>query len=506
MSGSVLHRFIADLTAAHVIRSLGHLPVAGYLARHPEALRAGSYEGSDLQNMPLAICRDCGHAAGLEYLGGTVPRCACGGAWRPYVFQVDGEVWDHVRVAKRFYGLTHVVFANDAAHGRSNRTWEQMQWIVANVLRDAERGSYAGPCTAPRPQHVGGAVAFAAGWLSHIVSDSWMKDAVPNACAVQLPDGKYTPTSRLVAEYVVLTSFGHDLGSSYERLLFSTGDWDDNGIYLHYLMTHGPEHYAHWRQVADWRPDPAQHRVLHATITRHRSYFQATPLTSQFIAGQILDGVPPGKRLGFENLLDYRCAGRDHPAIMDLVFASGLVGFLRQVVEEIGRILAFAQQELPLVGRGPPAGPVFDYPAWMAALTTAAPVGRDRAHAIFSEPGAQAVLRQLLAGGPDGRIIAPTSDRPYLARLVARAQELTGWPLVAAETGAADDAPAILIGGPGFNPLTAAVFPFARYLELKYGQRHEAAILVREQRVHLVGFSDYGDALLAEHLLASRPS
>jgi len=189
MSGSVLHRFIADLTAAHVIRTLGHLPVAGYLARHPEALRAGSYEGSDLQNMPLAICRDCGHAAGLEYLGGTVPRCACGGAWRPYVFQVDGEVWDHVRVAKRFYGLTHVVFANDAAHGRSNRTWEQMQWIVANVLRDAERGSYAGPCTAPRPEHVGGAVAFAAGWLSHIVSDSWMKDAVPNACAVQLPDG-----------------------------------------------------------------------------------------------------------------------------------------------------------------------------------------------------------------------------------------------------------------------------------------------------------------------------
>ena len=193
MSGIVGHSMYAVLGLKAAMQR--QLPLAAIAQRHFASFLAGAYIGSDIQVMPEAICVDTGREVGF----GTVPlekSPITGGAVRQFRLKTpDGELTPR-EVHERFYGRAHLVFGFTKKDAAMHVPWDHLPDYFAAVFDDA---SLIG---AGERQ-----LAYALGWIVHVVGDSLIKGMQPGI-ELNLLDGRYTARNRPVQDLVTYHEIG----------------------------------------------------------------------------------------------------------------------------------------------------------------------------------------------------------------------------------------------------------------------------------------------------------
>jgi hypothetical protein len=463
------------------------------------SLCAGSYRGADLQIMPLALCQCCGRVLGLEF-DFLQPRCeCCGGGIRPYLFRHGGKNWDFHTLHETFYSRSHVVVPNPSPlSDRSPLDVETMRLLFSHVARDAMRTAQASATVAADPAKGLHALAFAMGWMAHVITDGIMKGHLEPALP-QFIDGQYGQWSKIAYEMVILSSLSYDLGLTYDDLLFDLPGWDDNGIFLHYMMVNEPSCYRHWGELRDaWLPCPEQAAFLADFTAAHQPFFEFPTLTSQFAAGQLLF-YPKEARTPLDRLGECQIEGMGCGALVAKAMASSVPSTLGLIVEAVIGLL----REIDSVDQCSSCGSRRDGDStWLPATAS----GTATRKAEWNADAAKTLATAKDAGffSRPGMIIAPRAGRPPLDRLVALVRKRLGWRLGGeAELESLQNRwPRLIVGSPTINLASESLLGVDTYRAMKYGEGRQSTILLDPARdaLCLAGFSDMGDEELAKQI------
>lgn len=217
MSGLIGHTMYG-LLAEKAVKSRG-LPVASIISRHRASFLCGAYLGCDIQVMPAAVCVDTGRAVGF----GTVPlekSPITGGAVRPWVLVHDGQMYRPKQIHELFYGRAHLVFGWTKDDMPLRVPWDHLADYCALAIRDdmtSERG-----------------LAYALGWMVHIVGDSLIKSIQPGI-RMHLLDGVYTPRNRIVQDQFTFHTIGGELGVDWAKTFRDMAATPLEAIQPHYM-------------------------------------------------------------------------------------------------------------------------------------------------------------------------------------------------------------------------------------------------------------------------------
>jgi hypothetical protein len=217
MSGLIGHTMYG-LLAEKAVKSRG-LPVASIISRHRASFLCGAYLGCDIQVMPEAVCVDTGRAVGF----GTVPlekSPITGGAVRPWVLVHDGQMYRPKQIHELFYGRAHLVFGWTKDDMPLRVPWDHLADYCALAIRDdmtSERG-----------------LAYALGWMVHIVGDSLIKSIQPGI-RMHLLDGVYTPRNRIVQDQFTFHTIGGELGVDWAKTFRDMAATPLEAIQPHYM-------------------------------------------------------------------------------------------------------------------------------------------------------------------------------------------------------------------------------------------------------------------------------
>jgi hypothetical protein len=463
------------------------------------SLCAGSYRGADLQIMPLAVCQCCGRVLGLEF-DPLRPLCEhCGGGIRPYLFRHGGKNWDFLSLHETFYSRSHVVIPSPfPLSDRSPLDVDAMRLLFFHVARDAMRTAQASATVAADPAKGQHALAFAMGWMAHVVTDGIMKGHLAPALP-RFIDGQYGQWSKIAYEVVILSSLSYDLGLTYDDLLFDLPGWDDNGIFLHYMMVNEPSCYRHWGEVRDaWLPRPEQAAFLADFTAAHQPFFEFPTLTSQFAAGQLLF-YPKEGRTPLDCLGKCQIEGMGCGALVAKAMESNVPAALGLIVDAVIGLLREIDSVEPCSSRGSRED---GYSTWLPAMAS----GIATRKAEWNADAARTLAMAKDAGffSRSGMIVAPRAGRPPLDRLVALVRKKLGWCLgrEAEPESLQNPWPRLIVGSPTINPASESLLGIDTYLAMKYGEGHQSTILLDPARdvLCLVGFSDMGDEELAKQI------
>lgn len=193
MSGIVGHSMYAVLGLKAAMQR--KLPLAAMAQRHFASFLAGAYIGSDIQMMPEAICVDTGREVGF----GTVPlekSPITGGAVRQFRLATPEGPLTPREVHERFYGRAHLVFGFTKKDATMHLPWDHLPDYFAAVFDDA---AMMGPGERQ--------LAYALGWIVHVVGDSLIKGMQPGI-DLNLLDGRYTARNRPVQDLVTYHEIG----------------------------------------------------------------------------------------------------------------------------------------------------------------------------------------------------------------------------------------------------------------------------------------------------------
>jgi hypothetical protein len=257
MSGIIGHLAYAMLGA----KAAAHrkLPVAPVVGRHFASYLAGSYLGCDIQTMPEAVCVETGQEVGY----GTVPiekSPITGGAVRPYRFHFRNEEYSPRQIHELFYGRAHVVFGWSRAERELVVPWDHLADYCAAAVEDSF--DLFGPGERP--------LAYACGWMTHIVGDSLIKSVRPDL-KLELLDGKYTPRNRPIQDLVTYHEVGRrELRLNWDALLADVADTPVEPIQMHYMRV-----AAKRGHLGSMFPDgwvPARRDLLAAVCAENRRY------------------------------------------------------------------------------------------------------------------------------------------------------------------------------------------------------------------------------------------
>lgn len=164
------------------------LPLAAIAQRNVASFLAGAYIGCDVQTMPEAICVDTGRECGF----GTVPvekSPFTGGVVKQFRLATpEGPLPPRV-VHERFYGRAHLVFGWTKKDNDLHVPWDHLADYFAAAMEDAFE------LFGPSERNI----AYALGWVVHVVSDSLIKGIQPGV-ELSLIDGRYTARNRPVQD------------------------------------------------------------------------------------------------------------------------------------------------------------------------------------------------------------------------------------------------------------------------------------------------------------------
>jgi hypothetical protein len=237
------------------------LPLVNVAQHHFASYLAGAYLGSDIQTMPEAVCVDTGRECGY----GTVPvekSPFTGGAVRPFTLGTPEGPLRPQRVFERFYGRAHLVFGWTLGDVALRVPWDHLADYGAAVCDDALALYPPGERR----------LAYALGWLVHVVSDSLIKGIQPGV-ELNLLDGRYTARNRPVQDLVTFHEIGiGDLALNWPALFNDLADTPVEPLQVHYMRCTEPRGKLGQMFAAGWRPQDEP--TLHAVLVENRRWFR----------------------------------------------------------------------------------------------------------------------------------------------------------------------------------------------------------------------------------------
>lgn len=195
------------------------LPITPIIERHLPSFLCGAYLGCDIQVMPEAVCVDTGREVGF----GTVPlekSPLTGGAVRPWLLVHDGQMYRPKQLHELFYGRAHLVFGWAKPEVSLRVPWDHLADYCALAIRD--------DMTSAR------GLAYALGWMVHIVGDSLIKSIQPGI-RMHLLDGVYTPRNRIVQDQFTFHTIGGELGVDWIKTFRDMAATPVEAIQPHYM-------------------------------------------------------------------------------------------------------------------------------------------------------------------------------------------------------------------------------------------------------------------------------
>ncbi|MBB5033973.1 hypothetical protein [Prosthecobacter vanneervenii] len=237
MSGLIGHTMYGIL-ALKAAKGRG-LAVTPLIERHLPSFLCGAYLGCDIQVMPEAVCADTGREVGF----GTVPldkSPITGGAVKPWTLEHDGRKYRPKEIHELFYGRAHLVFGWSKEDMPLRVPWDHLADYCALAIRDemsSERG-----------------LAYALGWMVHMVGDSLIKSIQPGI-RMHLLDGVYTPRNRIVQDQFTYHTIGGELGIDWVKTFRDMAATPVETIQPHYMRVDAKRGKLAEVFDAGWKPE-----------------------------------------------------------------------------------------------------------------------------------------------------------------------------------------------------------------------------------------------------------
>jgi len=165
------------------------------------------------------------------------------------------------RVFERFYGRAHLVFGWTAGDVALRVPWDHLADYGAAVCDDALTLYPPGERR----------LAYALGWLVHVVSDSLIKGIQPGV-ELNLLDGRYTTRNRPVQDLVTFHQIGiGELHLDWPALFNDMADTPVEPLQLHYMRCTEPRGKLGQIFADGWRPQDEP--TLNAVLVENRRWF-----------------------------------------------------------------------------------------------------------------------------------------------------------------------------------------------------------------------------------------
>ena len=252
MSGLIGHTMYG-LLAAKAVKARG-LPATNLIERHLPSFLCGAYLGCDIQVMPEAVCVDTGGEVGF----GTVPlekSPITGGAVTPWTLEHAGRKYRPAEIHSLFYGRSHLVFGWKGDDVRLRVPWDHLADYCSRAIRDgmaSERG-----------------LAYALGWMVHIVGDSLIKSVQPGI-RMNLLDGVYTPRNRIIQDQFAFHVIGGEMGIAWPEILREMAATPVEAIQRLYMRVGEKRGHLAELFAEGWMPE--EESLLSAVLAENRRW------------------------------------------------------------------------------------------------------------------------------------------------------------------------------------------------------------------------------------------
>jgi len=319
MSGLIGHTMYG-LLAEKAVKSRG-LPVASLIAKHRASFLCGAYLGCDIQVMPEAVCVDTGREVGF----GTVPlekSPITGGAVRPWVLVHDGQMYRPKQIHELFYGRAHLVFGWTKDDMPLRVPWDHLADYCSLAIRDdmtSERG-----------------LAYALGWMVHIVGDSLIKSIQPGI-RMHLLDGVYTPRNRIVQDQFTFHTIGGELGVDWAKTFAEMAATPIEPLQPHYMRI-GEKRGQLGATFADgWKPELQP--LLAAVLAENRRWL---PRHTQDVLRVV--ALKDGKASEEATRIS---GGLEHEKMLEIAESAGMRQTLVTIAEQCADLIEQVVRQVP---------------------------------------------------------------------------------------------------------------------------------------------------------------
>lgn len=336
MSGIIGHSMYAVLGLKAAAQR--RLPMASVAQRHFASFLAGAYIGSDIQVMPEAICLDTRREVGF----GTVPlekSPITGGPVRQFRLATPEGPMTAQQVHQHFYGRAHLVFGWVKQDETLRVPWDHLADYFAAVMEDAFE--LFGPGERP--------VAYALGWIVHVVSDSLIKGIQPGI-DLKLLDGRYTTRNRPVQDLVTFHEIGiKEFHLNWPAMFSDLADTPVEPLQLHYMRCAKPQGHLAKLFSDGWIPESEP--TLRAVLAENRRYVRHH-------AKDVLDSMKLTNGECQESLR--QIVGLNYAKMIEAANQANLTHTLWKIGDEIATMFEAVSHRSPRLA----AMPADDGPGW----------------------------------------------------------------------------------------------------------------------------------------------
>lgn len=315
MSGLIGHTMYG-LLAEKAVKSRGLL-VASLIAKHRASFLCGAYLGCDIQVMPEAVCVDTGREVGF----GTVPldkSPITGGAVRPWVLVHDGQMYRPRQLHELFYGRAHLVFGWTKADVGLRVPWDHLADYCSLAIRydmTSERG-----------------LAYALGWMVHMVGDSLIKSIQPGI-RMHLLDGVYTPRNRIVQDQFTFHAIGGELGIDWSKTFADMAATPIEPLQPHYMRIGEKRGKLGATFTDGWKPELQP--LLAAVLAENRRWL---PDHTQDVLRVAQRDSEEAKRVS---------GGLGHEKMIQMAEAAGMRSTLVTIAEQCAELIEQVVMQAP---------------------------------------------------------------------------------------------------------------------------------------------------------------
>lgn len=341
MSGIIGHLTYAILTGKAM--AARKTPVSAIIGRHFSAYLAGAYLGCDIGTLPAAICVQTGAEVGYGPIA-LEKSPITGGPVKAYSITIDGQTFTPRQINTMFYGRSHLVFGWNQRDRKQTLPWDHLADYASLVFADAVE------LFAPGQRQL----AYAFGWLSHIVGDALIKSIRPGV-SLHLLDGKYTPKNRPIQD---LVSF-HEIGRKELHL-----DWA--GLMEDLVYTPVEPLQAHYMRLAPRRGqlgrdfstawEPRYQKLITKVMAENRRYQRIR--NPRLIKQLALRRTPTG--LDCDPELKAKTGGLTYQQMVNLADRAGFRNALLQIATATADLFDDIVRRQPTLS----ALPNTDAPTW----------------------------------------------------------------------------------------------------------------------------------------------
>ena len=247
------------------------------------------------------------------------------------------------QVHERFYGRSHLVFGWTKRDSELRVPWDHLPDYFAAAMADAF--ALFGPGERP--------LAYALGWIVHVVSDSLIKSIQPGI-DLNLVDGKYTPRNRPIQDLVTFHELGvKEFHLHWPALFADLADTPVEPLQLHYMRATAPRGELAQLFPDGWLPDAEP--TLRAVLAENRRYVRHH--ADDVLASMELHDTPHGPECS-ESVRE--TTGLNYAEILEAAQHANFRHALWQMGEQIAEMFAAVSHRSPKLA----ALPADDGPGW----------------------------------------------------------------------------------------------------------------------------------------------